>query len=73
MKIEQLEMFGGGLMIRANTRYGRATFAISREERAGLGDRLANVIASRAVNAEYSLRNRRTDAEWLAETVGADG
>jgi hypothetical protein len=73
MKIEQREMFGGGLAVTAHTFYGRVVFAISREERAAFGDRLAKVIASRAMNAERSLRNQRIDAEWLVETVGADG
>ncbi len=63
----------GDLMASCETPYGFAIIRIGREEIGHIGNRLNNVIGSRIANAERAMRDKRTDAEWLAETVGADG
>ena len=70
MRIETRESWGD-LIVTAETRYGVVNFMVTEGERAVLN--VSAVINARARNAERTLRDRRTDAEWLEETVNADG
>jgi len=71
--VEKRELVWGDIVASADTDCGPVRILIPVDDVRLVGERLDNVIACRLENARRVLLARKTDAEWLAETVNADG